>query len=96
MPFIARFKNTKFATLGGPPVNFGQSSCPCAYQRIKGGEAINIFFKELIAAPNLASFSPTKTGELTIAPFLKGKLNPAAAARRAYVHPKCSGSAGEL
>jgi hypothetical protein len=29
--FIARFNNTKFATLGGLPENFGQSSCPCAY-----------------------------------------------------------------
>jgi hypothetical protein len=33
-------------------------------------------FKELIAAPDLARFSPTKTGELTIAPVLKGKLHP--------------------
>jgi hypothetical protein len=28
-------------------VNFGQSSCPCAYQRIKRCEAINIFYKGL-------------------------------------------------
>jgi hypothetical protein len=45
--FIARFNNTKFATLGGLPVNFGQNSCPCAYQRIQRGEAIHIFFRSL-------------------------------------------------
>jgi hypothetical protein len=46
-PFIARFNNKKFATPGGLPVNFGQSSCPCAYQRMKRREAINIFYKGL-------------------------------------------------
>jgi hypothetical protein len=35
------------------------------------------FYKGLnIIEPNLANFSPTKTGELTIAPVLTGKLHP--------------------
>jgi hypothetical protein len=77
---IAQFNNTKFTNLGGLPANLGGGSCPCAYQRIKRSEATNIFYKEPIICrciePNLASFSPTKTGELTITPGIKGKLHP--------------------
>jgi hypothetical protein len=54
----------------------GAAFYPCAYQRIKRSKATNIFYKELIMEPNLARFSPTKTGELTFAHVLKGKLHP--------------------
>jgi hypothetical protein len=42
----------------------------------KAQRTANIFYKGLVIEPNLASFSPTKTGEPTIAPGLKGKLHP--------------------
>jgi hypothetical protein len=41
---LAKFNNTNFTSLGGMPANFGQSSCPCAYQRMKRSQAVNIFF----------------------------------------------------